>query len=186
MADLRFRLINEVIRAQGVRHKASCRPHAAGHNTDRCPITMLMIAGPGSDNHIQSFFYQITIRSAHATDGFPDEELFESICGTSTPTSHPHPQHHQRCCSNWMVESPGPLQAPRTDQCDQDLIRSALLGWCPSTRHKHSPGMCLCSVHRCSRASGCFGEVGQTSTLLPAPHHHRDGNLFWKVTVRQM
>lgn len=92
VANLRFRLINEVIRAQGGRHEASCGPRAAGHNTDRCPITMLMIAGPGSDNHIQSFLYQITIRSAHATDGFPDEDLFQSICGTS-PLHHHH--HHQ-------------------------------------------------------------------------------------------
>lgn len=95
---------------------------------------MLMIAWPGSDNHIQSFFYQITIRSAHATDGFPDEELFESICGTSTRPPPPHPLHHQHHCLNWMVEvTRGPLQAPRTDHCDQDPIRCALLGWRPST-----------------------------------------------------
>lgn len=68
---------------------ASCGPRAAGHNTDRCPITMLMIAGPGSDNYIQSFFLQITIRSAHATDGFPDKELFR--CTWASAPSPPTP-----------------------------------------------------------------------------------------------
>lgn len=117
---------------------------------------MLMIAGPGSDNHIQSFFYQITIRSAHATDGFPDEELFESICGTSTrppPSTPPLPTPYTTGTTvrtEWLKSPRGPLQAPRTDHCDQDpdKMRSA---WPVSQHAPQTPIMDLsrpCSALR--------------------------------------
>lgn len=42
---LGFRLINEVIQALGRKTRGvGGGPRAAGHSTDRCPITMLMIA----------------------------------------------------------------------------------------------------------------------------------------------
>ena len=96
MGRARSRLINEVIWAWGGRRYASSGPLAAGHNTDRCPITMLMIAGPRSDNHIQSFFTQITIRSAHTTDGAPTRGCLKAYVAQLTPQRLPPPHTHTR------------------------------------------------------------------------------------------
>lgn len=62
--DLRRRLITVLIQAQIKKRKngkkitagASSPSGAAGRSTDRCPITMLMITEPWTNNYIQSFF----------------------------------------------------------------------------------------------------------------------------------